>query len=728
MPQDETMMLPGGPLGMENSSMPTPPKQDSSPDEGDSEVVSKRARVKEWLKKIDKARKKWEPDFERMRDNMDFVAGIQWPGQKTIKYDKYICNLTLRAVNQGVATLYARNPRVEARRRQRLDFQLWDGHMETVQQAVIQATVLGQMGVMVPPEIMALLTDYQQGRQRQQLIDKIGKTLEIVYQYQMDTQQPRFKTQMKQLVRRVRVCGVGYIKVLFCRDYESELTQSETRVSAVDRAKVASNILEKLKEGKIEETDAEVEKLRSLVASLGTTPLDAESANVKEHLIFDFPKATSIIPDADCRMLKGFVGAHWIAEDFFYPLDFINSFFELRGDKAVKPSSELRTSSQGDKFEETNLGNGEKQDEEKKKVRITQVYDIDTKSSFIACDGYKDYIVEPEPVESGKGFWNTFPVTFNDIEVEDGCKATIFPPSDVDLLRPIQIARNRARHALNRHRKANGPKYMYAAGTLEEADLDKIEDAEDQQFIELKSVQPGTEPNKVLQPLETVDIKPELYDTNPYEEDAAFAAGTQEANMGPAQPNVTATVGSIAEQSRQTVAGSDVDGLDDSLTDVAQYGGELLFKEMSGETVRKIAGVGAVWPEQNKQDFVNEIELEVVAASSGRPNKVVEIQNWQQLAPLIMQAAQMPPQMQPTIQAVIRESVKRIDDRLDPADFFPLPVPQMPQEPSTQGEAPAGGQQQQSGQPNTRRSPKANRNVGPRPATPGTVQPPAGNF
>ncbi len=688
-----------------NEPAPLTPSGDG--DSGEKDVdQSTKAFVKRWTDRIRKAKSKWKDDFDRMRDNMDFVNGLQWAGQKKIKYSKYIANITLRAVNQGVATLYARNPQVSAKRRPRLDFQLWDGKMETIMQMIMTAQLMQQSGVPVPPEVLATLDDFQKGRFRQQMIERVGKTLEIVYQYQMDSQQPRFKTQMKQLVRRVRVCGVGYMKVLFCReaaDFSEEyLTQSTTKVSLANRMRLAAAIVDKLQKDEIQEDDAEVEQLKQLIASLNQSPLDYPSAAVTERLVFDFPKATSIIPDPDTRSLKGFVGAHWVVEEFYYPLDFVNAFFGT----TIKAGGDVKTFPFGEKQDDGVLQSGEKQDTLKKKVRLWEVYDLDTKSEFLLCDGYKDFVVAPQPVDpSTKGFWCIFPFSFNDTEVEEGCEATIFPPSDVDLLRPVQQERNRARDSLRRHRKANAPRYVYPKGALSEEDLDKIEESEDQQYIGLSGLNPSQEPGKVLQALQTVDIKPELYDVEPLNEDALLVSGQQEANLGPAQPNVTATVGTIAEQSRMSVASSDVDGLDDGLTDVAQCGGELLLKEMSVETVKRIAGIGAVWPQESLDEFINEIELEVQAASSGKPNKVVDMNNWNIAAPLILQASQLPPQAQPTIQAVIRETLKRTDDRLEPADFYPLP---MPMGGEGQPEEQQGGQQtpSNSAAPPPKRTPK----------------------
>ena len=652
LPMKEVDDVKGAPSAKDNYDEEAPP----------SEI----ANVKAWCSKIKLAKKKWENDFERMRENMDFVAGIQYKGQLSLnKEDRYIVNLTLRAVNQGVAAIYARDPKVEAKRRPRMDFQIWDGKMETIQQVAAMGEMAQSSGMPVPPQFMALINDYMQGTLHREIVKKVGDTLEILFQYQMDAQSPSFKLQMKQLVRRVRVCGVGYVRTEFCRNKDNDLTQSETRMSVADRMKMAKYLFDKMQKDKIDENSPEIEELKSLFASLQPAPLDYENAEVKEHLSFDFPRATSIIPDPNTRMLKGFVGARWLVEEVYYPLEFVNAFFDCN----IEPGGELQFYGRNNKPDEGYLEAGEKQETRKKKVCLWTVWDLDTKSTFVLCHGYKKYVVAPEPVTPAtKGFWNIVAVTFNDIEVEDGCKATIFPPSDVDLIKSSQKEWNRTRQALRRHRKANAPRYLYPDGSVAEEDLDRLENAEDQQFVKLKGLMPGAQPQDILQALKTVPIQKELYDTEPLREDTLLATGQQEANIGPAQPNVTATGSTIAEQSRMTVSGSDTDGLDDSLTEVAKIGGEMLLKEMSIQTVKHICGIGAVWPDQNREDFINEIELQVVAASSGRPNKAVEIANWGQIAPLLIQAGANP-------QAIIRETVKRADDKLEPADFFPLPLP-----------------------------------------------------
>jgi hypothetical protein len=167
-----------------------------------------------------------------------------------------------------------------------------------------------------------------------------------------------------------------------------------------------------------------------------------------------------------------------------------------------------------------------------------------------------------------------------------------------------------------------------------------------------------------------------------------MASGKQETDIGPAQPNVTATNTMIAEQAHRSVTSSDIDGLDDALTEVAKIGGELAIREFSKQTVERIVGIGAVWPETQKDDYLNSIEFEVVAASSGRPNKAVEIANWERLAPILLNSGANP-------MAVVKETIKRLDDRIEPADFYPTQPPAVPPMQGPGAATPVGGGNQQ---------------------------------
>jgi hypothetical protein len=201
------------------------------------------------------------------------------------------------------------------------------------------------------------------------------------------------------------------------------------------------------------------------------------------------------------------------------------------------------------------------------------------------------------------------------------------------------------------------------------------------QVIELQGIPPGSDVGKLLAPFVHSPVDPALYDTTPLQADMLFVIGTQEATQ-PASNKATATAASINEQSRQVTTGSNVDDLDDFLSNLAESSGQILLREVSAETVQRVVGPGALWPGPGQnEDYVNELYLDVVAASSGRPNKALEIANFTQIAPLMLQAGVNP-------QFLVREALKRLDDRLDPDEAYssgPSPVPAMgpPPQPPT---------------------------------------------
>ena len=386
-----------------------------------------------------------------------------------------------------------------------------------------------------------------------------------------------------------------------------------------------------------------------------------------ERLVFDFIPPTSLIPDPSCRCLKGFVGAHWLVHQLILPLDYVNSFFET--DVKVSGDAAKQYVEDTDK-EEAVQQEGEKEDARPKKVCLWHVWDLDTKSHFFIVHGHKGYMQEPEPMEPQvRGFWPVAALTFNDCEVVEGQKATIFPPSDVEMMRHPQKEWNRSRDGLRAHRKAKAPKWLVPKGVLSEDDLAKIQNGEPCEALEMESVTKSDDITKILMPFPHEPIDPAVYDTKVLADDLMFSVGTQEANLGPAKPNVTATTSSISEQSRMTTSSSNVDDLDDFLSALARMGGEMLLREMSPQSVQRIVGPGGAWPQANRADFLNSIYLETVAASSGRPNKAMELQNARELGPLLIQAGANP-------MFLVREFVKRLDDRLDPDEAFPLVGPQ----------------------------------------------------
>ena len=155
----------------------------------------------------------------------------------------------------------------------------------------------------------------------------------------------------------------------------------------------------------------------------------------------------------------------------------------------------------------------------------------------------------------------------------------------------------------------------------------------------------------------------------------------------------TATEVSVAESSRQTAMGSNVDDLDEFLSDLSKSSGQILLTMMDPSSAQKIAGQGASWPTLTAQEIADNLMLEIQAGSSGRPNKAAEIANFERLAPTLLQI----PGIDPAWMA--KEAIRRMDDSIDLTDVIKGALPSIVAQnaakentnmQAAQGNAPAG--------------------------------------
>ena len=200
----------------------------------------------------------------------------------------------------------------------------------------------------------------------------------------------------------------------------------------------------------------------------------------------------------------------------------------------------------------------------------------------------------------------------------------------------MQRELNRARQGLREHRIANRPKTAYAEGVLSEDDIEAFKNHPVNAMIAIAGLQPGTDINTVLQAIKGAPIDPNLYEVNPIFQDLMRAVGVQEADLGGTGGD-TATESSIAASAKASATGSSVDDIDETLTAIASAAGQILLLNVGEETVKTIVGPGAMWPTLTKAEVARDLYLEIEAGSSGRPNQAQELQNFERLAPILMQ-------------------------------------------------------------------------------------------
>lgn len=606
--------------------------------------------VETWERKILAGKKFHEPAFKRMKEDQDqtyYGAEKEW-----VKGGNYTANLTRRHVSQQVNALYAKNPKAEAKLKERVYYQVWDGRPDTLQAAMqmemvsqqsMQAVMEGLAPAPIPMDPMAeaILKEVREAQEEKQLYKNIGKTMEIAFQYYIDEQEPNFKDSMKALVRRAKVNTVGWVKLGFQRLTETDPMVSAQLQDARGELEKLENLAKELEMGDTAYDDAGREELKNMIEVLQ----QEETVILREGPVFDFPKSNKIIVDPECERLCDLTGANWIIHEFDLTPERIKEIYKVDIGSNFTPYS---MSPSGDKEQRdarlmTYLGTLDGSSGKPTEVSIAKVWEVwdkRTRQVFTICEGYKGYLRAPKrPFINLERFWPFFPLVFDPTEHDD----ELYPYSDVRRMKDPAQEYNSARQGLREHKVANRPGYVSPSGTLEDVDKAKLAGHAPQELFELRALLPGQKIGDIFQAKPMQGIDPSIYEVNSYFDDILKTVGSQESNFG-GMSGGTATESSIAQGSRQIDLDSGIDELDGLLSKLAAATGEVMLLHVSPETIREIAGEKAIWPDMDRETVIKNLRLDVKAGSSGKPNRTAELANMERGMPFIMQLPGINPQ------------------------------------------------------------------------------------
>lgn len=612
----------------------------------------RKAFCKELQNRIKQAKQHFKDPFKIMVEDMDMAydgAVKDWSD------GSYVVNVTQRFVRQKTASLYAKNPRATAKRKMRMNYSVWDGTSQSLQGAQEQIMMAQEMQLPPPPEAMAILSDVQNGQQQEQMLRRIGETLEICYNYYTNEQIPSFKAQMKQCVRSSVTAGVGYIKLGFQREMEISADSRAKIADTANRLAHVERLMADVKEGTdVTSVSAEREELK-----LALGQLEKEGQIIaREGLVFDFPSPTSIIPDPRCHSLRGWLGADWLAEEIFMTKQEIKEIFQidLSLDSGGGGDEEsVKTYSHLDSDHQINPRNDLRDKDVNSLVCVWVMWDKLTGLKYTMAEGFKDFLEPPEePDVVLERFFPIYAYSYGELTHP----TRLFPPSDVRLMRDAQMELNRAKEALREHRIANRPGYVVPRGSVSEEDKDLLAYHPASAVFELDGLIPGQKLTDMMQALPKMGVDPNLYETSTTMQDIYMAVGYNESSLGTTS-GATATESSIAEASRSGALEAEMDELNDVLTEIARDAGQVMLAELDVDTVKEIAGDGAIWPKMSKIDIQKEIYLDIVAGSNGRPNKAQRQQSLQMLMPFLLQMPHL------NIEWLGRLMVEAVDDTID---------------------------------------------------------------
>jgi len=653
-------------------------------------------------------KKHFAPAFKQMLEDME----VAWTGaQKQWPKANYKVNITQRFVRQKVASLYAKNPRAVAKCRTKLKYKFWDGTMEQLQQAA--AGMPDQMTA------MQIMMDVQQGKAEDEMYKKLGKTLECCFHYYIDEQIPSFKSQMKRCVRSAIQTAVGYVKLGFQRetdlspDNKAKIADSQQRLAHIRRL-----VDELSPEGDKTLLDAEAEELRLAMQALQAQ----QTVIIREGLVFDFPKPTSVIPDKKCIALDGWIGADWVTEEIFMTPDEVKEFYQLDicGATSSNTSSQSYTAYSTAGLEYRQNPRNDLTGRHDDLVCVWMQYHKPTGLKFEMADGFKDFLKEPAaPEVQVERFFPIYALCFNELEHP----TKLFPPSDVCNMTPQQMELNRQKEALREHRKANRPGYVTPKGALSEGDKNALMGQEANAVVELDGMMPGNKVTDLLQALPKIGVDPNLYESQTIMDDVYKTVGMAEPAFGGSSSD-TATAVATAEQARSAALEAEADQLNDYLSILARDASQIMLANLDPQTVTEIAGPGAIWPQMNRDQIASEMHLEIVAGSNGRPNKIQRQQALQQLVPFLIQIPGVNPQW------LGQKLIEAIDDSIDLTEAFTANIPSIQminQAPPMQPGAPGAEdptQQGPEGANNAQGPPTQPQGLGPPPGLGGPGRPP----
>lgn len=639
---------------------PANPVTDQSTTDAGADAGTK-ALINQWIDKIQESKKFHAETFKQMRKNMKFArfgSDEEWH-----KSGKYTVPILARHINQSVAQLYARNPKALATRRPRMLFKLWDGRQDSLDAAMGEAEqfmVMQQQAMQVnpmmaqtmqPPQTaLAIIQEIQQAQQTNLMLDRMARTLTLLWEYYINEQGASYKMQLKSLVRRAKVCKVGWIKLGYQRilqprpDVTGQINDITSKI-----ANIEAELAKIQKDGDGYEKDSG--RAKQLQLNLADLERDKMMV-VREGPVLSFPRADQIIVDKMCFHLKSLSGAGFVAEEFEKtPCEILKEFkVDIKTDFKQYAAD----------------GNPYDKDPKDCTARVYEIWDQENLQTAVICEGYPNWLREPATPENWlERFWPYFPLVFN--EIED--KHNIYPQSDVEHGQHIQSEYNRTREALRQHRIAARPYYVTAKG-LDRDEKDRLANHADHEVIEMPTLSANQKVEDLIQRGPVANIDPNLYETETQFNDLLRSVGTQESQLGGVS-NSTATESSIAEQSMSTSKSDQTDDLDEVLSEVFRAGGQLMLLNVPKETVIEIVGPGAVWPDapESREEVAKEIYLDMEAGSSGRPNQAADLAKLERAMPYLQNL----PGLNPA--PIIRRYADLLD--IDPEEMMAEGMPSM---------------------------------------------------
>lgn len=553
---------------------------------------------------------------------------------------------------------------------------------------------------------------------------KFALTLELVVSVLW--KQGKLKKAGKKWVRAGLTVGIGWFKGTFlteqtpCPQIEQSLSTYADQLERIDAEKKT------LEDGAEDDIDR-----RKLAIQNSVKGLEARKQKQKRYgLMCDFVRSEDIQVSLDVSDITDYAEAEWVSCDMYVRTDSLATRFKRLSADDIKQATKFyqrNVSLKGDGEEQVLGDNSQDVGQYTQTIpdgqgltpsgsakvstyaKIIEIWDRKNQLVRTIVDGVKTWAVEPyPPPQATERFYPFFALWFYPV---DGQR---HPQSLPWRLRKLQDEYSGTRSAQTLTRQRSVPGVLFNAGSMPPEEAKKLTDGVHGEYIALQGVANTPVQNIFAQkPLPTYNTQ--LYDTEPTVSDMERISGVQEAlSQGAAGGNEpkTATEASIQHQGFQSRTGNDRDQLEEGLDDLAAYTAECAIQECPVSWVNRVCGQNAFWLGPNDQpqptpdpitgemiqseptqgmdveDLLTMVEVDIDAGTTGKPNTAADKANWATILPLleksliqIRQAQVQDPGLADALIRVLRETLKRMDDRLDLDEFIPKGEPTPPPPP-----------------------------------------------
>lgn len=319
-------------------------------------------------------------------------------------------------------------------------------------------------------------------------------------------------------------------------------------------------------------------------------------------------------------------------------------------------------------------------------LQVFEIWDQDSNRIFTVCMGEEGFCKEPfTPDWTGRRWYPFFLLVFNEVD------GFFYPPSDVELIRPLVEEYNENRNDQVQDRRGSRPIVVVRkGGSLTPNDIERLKNRGGDEIIMVEGV--GGRPlSDDLWMGSMSKLDPMSYDTSPARSDIEQLLGGGDASRGTVMKAKTATEAEILARGLRSRSAERTDIMEDLLTEAGTYCLEMMLRKLSPEDVKKIAGESAVWPQMTADEVFESVSVEVQGGSTGKPDQLQEQDRWTKLLPVIQEAMAKVAELRATpggaqqadaIIALVKETLRRFEERLDIEALMPAaPEGQQPADP-----------------------------------------------